>query len=315
MTKAELIAEIEGFQKQVAELKRKLDLREEGNLDLGLKSPPHGRAGQADSTVSDKTSEHTKTVATPIPVLLAYVDAGQRLQFNNLSYGEWFGRQRQNAWGKHIRKVLGETTYRKILPRVKAALAGEKQAFEVEVPGPNGETRILETHYVPHLGENGTVLGFDATVLDITERKKAEQAIQESELRLSEILDVAKEAIISVDEEQKIVLFNKGAERIFGSKAQEAIGQRLPGPLIASIWKNFPKALLILANCSREVKSSRNGKMAKSSRLRLQSHKSKLKAGRFSPFFCETLQSGNRPKPNCKKVRPNSGTWWKPPRT
>ena len=44
---------------------------------------------------------------------------------------------------------------------------------------------------------------------------------------LAQVIDLAEDAIISIGEDQRIVLFNQGAERVFGYSAQEAIGKPL----------------------------------------------------------------------------------------
>ncbi|HKX83290.1 MAG TPA: PAS domain S-box protein, partial [Pyrinomonadaceae bacterium] len=65
------------------------------------------------------------------------------------------------------------------------------------------------------------------TIVDITERKLAEQALRRSEEQLAGVIGSAMDAIISVDEEQKIILFNSAAERMFRFPSDEAIGQPL----------------------------------------------------------------------------------------
>ena len=62
---------------------------------------------------------------------------------------------------------------------------------------------------------------------DITAHAAAIEALRTSEFRLASIVDIAADAIVSVDEEQIITLFNQGAERTFGYKASEVIGQPL----------------------------------------------------------------------------------------
>jgi diguanylate cyclase (GGDEF)-like protein/PAS domain S-box-containing protein len=58
-------------------------------------------------------------------------------------------------------------------------------------------------------------------------RKEAEQARRDTEERLHGIVNIAIEAIIAVDEQFNIVLFNPSAQKMFGYAAQEAIGSSI----------------------------------------------------------------------------------------
>jgi len=58
-------------------------------------------------------------------------------------------------------------------------------------------------------------------------RREVEQVSRLSEARLSGLISSAADAIISVDDQQRITLFNEGAERIFGYSAGEMLGQPL----------------------------------------------------------------------------------------
>jgi PAS domain S-box-containing protein len=72
--------------------------------------------------------------------------------------------------------------------------------------------------------EGVLVLG---TIVDITERKQAEERMRRSQQQLAGIIASAMDAIITVDAEQGIVLFNNAAERMFLFPAEDAIGQPL----------------------------------------------------------------------------------------
>ncbi|MBT7897446.1 MAG: PAS domain S-box protein, partial [Rhodospirillales bacterium] len=72
-------------------------------------------------------------------------------------------------------------------------------------------------------------IGFGARQIRgrVTERDRATAEAQASQDRMARMLDIATQAVISIDKQQNIHLFNKGAERIFGYTAGEIIGQSI----------------------------------------------------------------------------------------
>lgn len=64
-------------------------------------------------------------------------------------------------------------------------------------------------------------------VEDITARKRAEDDLRFSHAKFATIISIAADAIISVHEDQRITIFNEGAERIFGYTQGEALGMPL----------------------------------------------------------------------------------------
>ncbi len=68
---------------------------------------------------------------------------------------------------------------------------------------------------------------FTVILRDVTEKMRVEQDKALLVARLSGLVDSAMDAIISVNEAQQIVLYNRAAENLFGHSRQQAIGQSL----------------------------------------------------------------------------------------
>jgi PAS domain S-box-containing protein/excisionase family DNA binding protein len=79
----------------------------------------------------------------------------------------------------------------------------------------------------PLRNASGEVTSVVALVTDITERKRAEAALRESEDRFRTVAETASDAIIMIDEQSTIVFINPAAESIFGYAVEEMSGKEL----------------------------------------------------------------------------------------
>ena len=67
------------------------------------------------------------------------------------------------------------------------------------------------TMALPPFEGNDVFTGYIGSCIDVTDRKLVEAALGESEARLAGLIDSAMDAVIAVDAEQRIVLFNPTA--------------------------------------------------------------------------------------------------------
>ncbi|WP_199321928.1 PAS domain S-box protein [Leptolyngbya sp. FACHB-321] len=85
----------------------------------------------------------------------------------------------------------------------------------------NGSIHWILAFGRPTYNSDGALIGMDGITLDITSRKQAEQKILEQ----AALLDVATDAIFVRSLDHQILYWNKGAERLYGWQAAEALGK------------------------------------------------------------------------------------------
>ena len=88
-----------------------------------------------------------------------------------------------------------------------------------------GEKRWVQTDKVTYTDTQGNILGVLVFAQDITERKRTEEALRESEERLRVVVESALNGIVMVDGSGKILLANVRLEAQFGYEAGELLGQ------------------------------------------------------------------------------------------
>ena len=183
-------------------------------------------------------------VTNHAPVLIAQCGTDGRYRFVNQQYAELVGRSAEDLIGLHPREVLGPEAYGQAAPYMQQALAGRQVKFDQQFLGAAPMSRLLQVTYAPEWDERGIVTGFIAAIVDITERKQAEQA----RATLAAIVESSEDAIVSKDLNGIITSWNRGAERLYGYTREEAVGQSVQlvipeerweeeGPILAQITR------------------------------------------------------------------------------
>jgi len=97
------------------------------------------------------------------------------------------------------------------------------QSEEGEMVTPDGKTWLSRSS--PIYGTKGTVTGVVHVALNISDRKKAESALKESERLLASIINFLPDATLVIDKEGRVISWNQSIETMTGVKAEQMLGK------------------------------------------------------------------------------------------
>ena len=161
------------------------------------------------------------------PIMLARCSSDLKYVFVNRAYASMLQKSPEELVGKSIVDLVGAEGMSTLKPYIDKVLSGHIVEFEDLIAFRGIGSRFLRTTYRPERSENGEVVGWLASIADITDRKNAEQALRDSERELTEFFKNATEAIHWMKQDGTILRANEAELRMMGYSEEEYIGRNI----------------------------------------------------------------------------------------
>ena len=173
-----------------------------------------------------KQKQEQQVILDSVPAMIWYKDKENKILRVNKAAAE--------SLGLPSDKIEGQSTYT-LYPDMAARYhADDLEVINSGVPKygiietirtASGENRWIRTDKIPYHDVDGNILGVIVFAVDVTERKRAEDALIASEQKLSLHVAQTPVAVIGWNLEFEVTEWNPAAERIFGYARGEAMGQ------------------------------------------------------------------------------------------
>jgi PAS domain S-box-containing protein len=192
-----------------------------------LVAAPHP-AGGAVVTFSDITERHAlseryRLVVETATDAIVITGRDRRIVFANPAADRLFARP-GGVVGVPALELVPSEAGDEVARREEAAFAGEPQRYETTITRPDGEVRVVAVSTAP-LREAGVVTGVLASLRDVTEERRARDAVAQSEARYRNLLETAPDAIVTLDAAGAFTSANAAAAELTGEAGEALLGR------------------------------------------------------------------------------------------
>jgi PAS domain S-box-containing protein len=185
----------------------------------------------ARSTLHERHSQlvlaerYLATVLEHAPQALISTDVGGVIATCNQFAAELFGFSAADCAGVRVAEHFTPASRPRVAQALSQAAAGRSARCEAEIAL---EPPVLVDFAVaPVLGADGHIAALSLALLDVTERKRIETALADTNRRLNAVLNNATVSIFLMDDRQQCVYMNDAAERLTGFRWEETRGRAL----------------------------------------------------------------------------------------
>jgi PAS domain S-box-containing protein len=156
---------------------------------------------------------------------LGIVDLDENIDFANSAFCNIFGYPREKLTGMNLGEFVSRDEFEKVRQETAKRKRNAASQYELRIKRKDGTFRDISIHASPWLNEKGECKGTIGVLLDITEQKQVQEALQESEEKYRTMIEHSNDMIWKLDEQGNFTYYNKRAEEISGYNLREWLGK------------------------------------------------------------------------------------------
>ncbi len=194
-------------------------------LAMGI-DPVFSRLAESRNQLRE-SEERYRTLAESARDFIFIIDRDDRITYVNSFAAESVGRAKDDLIGKERSLLFPETESHRQRANILRVLAdGTPLKVESSLPLVSG-IRWHDTLLVPMKDRDGSITGVMGISRDITERRRAEEALHQSERRYHELFELGGEAVFLIDNETgKLLEANAAASQMYGYSHAELMAMK-----------------------------------------------------------------------------------------
>jgi PAS domain S-box-containing protein len=174
------------------------------------------------------STERYREVVESQSELVCRCFADTTLTFVNESFCQFFGQPREKLLGQRLLDLVPEAIHERMLRNIATVVVGRRSVIcECEALLPEYKTTWQQWVIHPIAGPNGHIREIQAIGRDITPRRRAEDALRESEERYREVVESQTEMVFRYAPDTTVTFANEAFCRFFRSRKDELLGRRL----------------------------------------------------------------------------------------
>jgi two-component system cell cycle sensor histidine kinase/response regulator CckA len=174
------------------------------------------------------TNEMLSTLVNSSPLVVTMLDCDGKVVLWNSAAESTFGWTEAEVLHRRL-PIIQKAAEEEFEANFASVWRGETlRDVEVKRLRKNGSLVDLRLQLAPVRGRRGEVTGAMAILQDITERKKAEEALRQTNEELSALINCSPLPINTLDCNGNVTLWNPAAEAVFGWSEAEVLGRFLP---------------------------------------------------------------------------------------